>query len=85
MVLWMMLPVGMAFFTGLSVSNIWLLIVAGVIWLLGLVFLGCVSGVVSHVYRCALYIYASEGVAPEPYDQELMDRAWMVKKSSEKQ
>jgi len=80
--LWLMLPVGMAFSTGLPVGNGWLLIMAGVIWLLGLVVLGCVSGVVSHVYRCALYIYASEGVVPGPFNQELMDSAWTVKKSS---
>jgi hypothetical protein len=44
-----------------------------------------VSGVAGHVFRCALYIYATEGVVPEPYNQELMDMAWKVEKSSEKQ
>ena len=33
------------------------------------------------IFRCALYIYASEGVAPAPYDSNLMDGAWKVKKS----
>jgi len=51
-----------------------------VIWALGLIFLGCALGVISHVYLCALYIYATEGVVPEPYNQDLMDRAWKVKK-----
>jgi hypothetical protein len=32
------------------------------------------------VYRCALYVYATEGVVPEPYSAELMDSAWSVKK-----
>jgi hypothetical protein len=30
-------------------------------------------------------MYATEGVVPEPYNQELLDMAWKVKKSSEKQ
>jgi len=35
--------------------------------------------VASQVYRCALFIYASEGVVPGPYDQDMMDLAWKVK------
>ena len=55
---------GMACFTRLSISSFWFVIMAGIIWVLGLVFLGCLSGVVGHVYRCALYVYATEGVVP---------------------
>jgi hypothetical protein len=81
MALWIVLPVGMECITGLFVKSIWFFLIAGVIWLLGLVFLGCAFGVVGHVYRCALYIYATEGVVPEPYTKDLMDMAWKVKKS----
>jgi len=35
----------------------------------------------SSVYRCALYVYASEGAVPAPYTTDLMDGAWKVKKS----
>jgi len=35
----------------------------------------------THVYRCALYVYASEGVIPEPFTAELMDAGWKVKKA----
>jgi uncharacterized membrane protein YeaQ/YmgE (transglycosylase-associated protein family) len=31
------------------------------------------------IFRCALYIYASEGAVPAPYDPALMDGAWTVK------
>jgi hypothetical protein len=41
-----------------------------------------VSGVAGHVYRCALFKYATEGVVPEPYDQDLLDMAWKVKKGA---
>ncbi len=38
-----------------------------------------VAGVVNCVYRCALYIYATEGVVPGTFDKELLDSAWKVK------
>ena len=38
-----------------------------------------ISSVVNPVYRCALFIYATEGVVPESFDQELLDSAWKVK------
>lgn len=33
----------------------------------------------NQVYRGALYIYATEGVLPGPYDAEDMDKAWKLK------
>jgi hypothetical protein len=80
-VLWLVLPVVMAGVTGLFVKSIWFLIVAGVIWAFGLFFLSCALGIVGQVYLCALYIYATEGVVPEPYNRDMMDTAWEVKKS----
>jgi len=41
--------------------------------------LSLISSVVNPVYRCALYIYATEGVVPETFDKELLDSAWKVK------
>jgi hypothetical protein len=58
-----------------------LIIIAGAVWVLALLLIAYVSGVAGHVYRCALYKYATEGVVPEPYDQDLLDMAWKVKKS----
>jgi hypothetical protein len=34
---------------------------------------------VNSVYRCALFIYATEGVIPEPFNKGLLDSAWKVK------
>lgn len=36
------------------------------------------TGVLNHIYRCALYIYASEGVVPAPFSEEQMQLAWKV-------
>ena len=80
-----LLPLLLAVGVALLIKSIWFIAIAGVIWVFGLLFMAYVSGVASHVYRCALYMYATEGVVPEPYNQELLDMAWKVKKSSEKQ
>jgi hypothetical protein len=44
-----------------------------------LVVIAYLQNIASQVYRCALFIYASEGVVPGPYDQDMMDLAWKVK------
>jgi hypothetical protein len=45
-----------------------------------LVFWAAFANSARAVYRCALYVYATEGVVPEPYSAELMDSAWSVRK-----
>ena len=73
----LMLAVGIA----LIIKSIWFIAIAGAIWFIGLLLMAYVSNIAGQVYRCALYIYAAEGVVPEPYNQELLDMAWKVKKS----
>jgi hypothetical protein len=41
--------------------------------------LSFVGGLLNAIYRCALYIYATEGVVPGSFDKELLDSAWKVK------
>jgi hypothetical protein len=57
----------------------WLIPVAVLGWLLGLFVWAYLTGVASHVYRGALYLYAAEGVIAEPYNQEMLDMAWKYK------
>jgi len=38
-----------------------------------------VLGFVNDIYRCALYVFASEGVVPEPFSEDDMNAAWKVK------
>jgi hypothetical protein len=61
--------------------SILIFVISSILWMICLMAVAYVSGVASQVYRCALYIYAAEGVIPEPYNQELMDGAWRIKKS----
>jgi hypothetical protein len=44
-----------------------------------LLLLGLIGSVANPVYRCALYVYATEGVVPDSFDKELLDSAWKVK------
>lgn len=50
------------------------------IWLLAFIVFGLAVSVATHVYRCALYVFATEGVIPEPYTADMMNAAWKVKK-----
>jgi Family of unknown function (DUF6159) len=63
-------------------SNLWLLLIAGVIWLLALIVYGYVASIASRVYLCALYLYASEGVVPGHYDAPMMSMGWKMKKGA---
>jgi hypothetical protein len=51
-------------------------------WLVALIGFGYLASVAGHVYRCALYVYASDGVVPAPYTTELLNAAWKTKKSA---
>ena len=57
----------------------WLLGITFAVWLFSLILAAYVLHVASQVYLGALFIYASEGVVPGPFDQEQMDMAWKVK------
>jgi hypothetical protein len=63
-------------------SNGWLLLIAGVPWLLCLIAYSYLASVASRVYLCALYLYASEGVVPGYYDASMMGMGWRLKKGA---
>ena len=44
-----------------------------------LLLFACVLDVASRVYRAALYIYATEGVVPGPFEKDQMDMGWKVR------
>jgi hypothetical protein len=74
-----LVPLVVCFGLAMFLASAWLMVLAGALWVLALICLGYLSGVAGNVYRCALYLYATEGVVPEPYDQQMMDGAWRVK------
>jgi hypothetical protein len=75
-----LLPLAAAGLIAFLLKSVWIIVIAGAFWVLGLCLIGYVSGVAGHVYRCALYLYAAEGVVPGAYSRDLLDMAWRVKK-----
>lgn len=74
-----LVPLVLAGALALLFKSVLLIGVAVAVWVLGLCLMAYVSGVAVNVYRCALFIYATEGVVPEPYNHDLLDMAWKVK------
>jgi len=64
---------------GLAMRNPWLIAAAVAFEVLNLCVITYLLQIASQVYRCALFIYASEGVVPGPYDQDMMDMGWKIK------
>jgi hypothetical protein len=60
----------------------WLLLLAGVPWFVSLIAYIYLAGIASRVYLCALYLYASEGAVPAPYDASMMSAGWKLKKGA---
>ena len=66
---------------GLWLDYFALMVAAFTCFFVALIILSYVVTAASNVYRCALYVYATEGVVPGPYTADLMDAAWKVGKS----
>lgn len=64
---------------GQIVGNLWEIFIILFFLFICLLAFVCIFSVTRHIYRGALYVYASEGVVPGPYDEEMMNMAWKVK------
>jgi hypothetical protein len=60
-------------------SSPWPIIIAAVCWVAGLMIFAYLSSVAELIYQCSLYLYASTGLVPPPYDRPMMDIAWKTK------
>jgi Family of unknown function (DUF6159) len=69
---------------GITISMLlhvyWLIALVVLGWLTVLILWSYLLSVASQIFRCALYLYASEGALPAPYTQEMVALAWKVKK-----
>jgi len=68
-----------------AVNNFWILAMVAGLWFVGIMVFVFVSGVASQVYKGALFIYATEGVTPDPFIPEQMAMAWKVKSAKKKE
>jgi hypothetical protein len=65
-----------------ALETFWFIAVAFVVWLVSLFCFMYLLNVASQVFLGALYLYAAEGAAPAPFEQEQMDMAWKRRKAA---
>lgn len=70
-----------AFAGSMALNNFWLFGIACVTWLIGIFAFSYVVSVASQIFRCALYLYATTGTVPPPYNADMMTMAWKTKKA----
>jgi hypothetical protein len=75
-VLYWGVSVGLAFLF----STPWIVVAATIPWLACVVLYSYLSSIASRVYLCALYLYATDGIVPNPYDASMMAMAFKQKK-----
>jgi hypothetical protein len=64
-----------------TITELWAVLATLSIFIIGMVVLAVLWSMVDQIFRCALYVYASEGVIPGPFDREIMDMAWKIRKT----
>ncbi len=58
----------------------WLIAVNVAVWLVAIFLWAYLLSVASQIFRCALFLYASQGTLPHPYTDEMVALAWKMKK-----
>jgi hypothetical protein len=71
---------GAGIFVSTSLHLYWLTALVVVSWILMMVVWTYLLSVASQIFRCALFLYASQGALPAPYTQEMMSVAWKMKR-----
>jgi len=80
-VLCSLLFLGGALVVAIMAHSLWIFLVGVVLSISAMIVFAYLTNVASQVYRCALYIYAAEGAIPAPYNDELLQMAWKLKKA----
>lgn len=57
----------------------WMIAAVALIWLTAMILWSYVMNVASQIFRCALFLYASQGAMPHPYTEEMAASAWRRK------
>jgi hypothetical protein len=74
-----LLLLGGSLFLSFALNNFWFFSIGFLVWFAGLIAFVYVLRVAGLVYLGALYIYASEGVVPAPFEPQQMEMAWKIK------
>jgi hypothetical protein len=71
-----MLLLGGVLMASAALRNFWLIGITAAVWFVAMFVWGYITSVASQVYKGALFLYAADGVVPEPYSREMLDMAW---------
>jgi len=55
--------------------------IAIAVWLVAVIGFGYIMSVANQIFRCALFLYASNGSMPHPFSDDMAAAAWKLKKS----
>jgi hypothetical protein len=70
-----------AFVVSMALNNFWLFAVTFLGWLVCICVYSYLVSIASQIFRCALYLYATTGALPAPYNADMMAMAWKTKKA----
>ena len=79
--LFSLLWLGAGIALSVSLHLYWLTALVVAAWLVSMVLWAYVLSVASQIFRCALFLYASQGTLPAPYTDEMVTLAFKMKKS----
>ena len=74
---WLGGTVAMAVF----LNSIWLGVLAGAGWLITIIIFSYLTSVANQIFRCALFLYATTGAMPQPFDADSAALAWKMKRA----
>ncbi len=63
------------------VHSVVLAILVGAGWLITIFAFSYLTSVANQIFRCALFLYASNGSMPQPFNNDMAATAWKMKKS----
>lgn len=73
--------VGGSLLASFALGSPWPVAICGGLWVLGLVAFAYVSHVAGQVYKAALYLYAAEGTVAAPFQTDMFQQAWKLKRA----
>jgi len=71
---------GAGFYAAVALNSLTIGLLTALGWLGSLSAFAYLSGVAGQIYKCVLFVYATEGTVPAGYSREMLDMAWSIKK-----
>jgi hypothetical protein len=75
-----LLLLGGVLIIAIQLHSIFIFLAVCALWLIGILAFSYLMNIANHIYRCALFVFASAGKVPAPFDQTAMQSAWKMKR-----